>query len=113
MTVILKNVFFISTDLRKASVFRPFNQPTDDRINDNRVELEAILSAWNRFPVSQVKLKGSLGFLELKTLFIKFNSIISSLVAAAESGLQKINHLTAEIMKNASPEQLKFCHVNS
>ena len=55
-----------------------------------------------------MQLNGSLDFLQKKLCSVKSTRSFSSLVAAAESRLQELNQLSAEIMDTGSPEQTRF-----
>ena len=96
--------------MRIASVFlsRSHHLHTTGSSTINFNSNRKTMSAWNRFRICQMQLNGSLDFLQKKLCSVKSTRSLSSLVAAAESRLQELNQLSAEIMDTGSPEQTRF-----
>ena len=62
------------------------------------------MSTWIKFLSCQMQLNRSLDFLEKKVCSVKSTRSLSSFVAAAETRLQELNQLSAEIMNTGLPE---------
>ena len=66
------------------------------------------MSTWNIFLIFQMQLNRSLDFLEKKVCSVKSTRSLSFLVAAAETRLQELNQLSAEIMNTGLPEKINL-----